>query len=55
MDDAWKAYAADFNCMTDAEIESECQTERDKIDDAESWLDAVASWEAAGKPRSAGA
>jgi len=50
-DDAWKQYAADFRNMTDEEIEFECRTCRDQLDEAESWLEAVASWEAAGKPR----
>jgi len=52
MSDAWKQYAADFNGMTDKEIEDECKVCRDQVDEAESWLEAVASWEAAGKPRS---
>lgn len=51
MRDAWKEYAADFKAMTDAEIEYECAACRSQIDEAESWLEAVASWEAAGKPR----
>jgi hypothetical protein len=51
MKDAWKEYAADFRAMTDEEIEDECEIERRKLDEAESWLEAVASWEAAGKPR----
>jgi len=49
--DAWKQYAADFRAMTDEEIETESQSCRDQVDEAESWLEAVASWEAAGKPR----
>ena len=53
MTDLWKQYAADFNAMTDAQIAAESEAERDKIEEAESWLEAVASWEAAGKPRSA--
>lgn len=53
MEDAWKAYASDFNALTDEEIEDECRTCRDQVDEAESWLEAVAAWEAAGKPRNA--
>ena len=49
--DAWKQYAADFRAMTDEEIETESAHARNEIDEHESWLEAVASWEAAGKPR----
>lgn len=51
MDQAWKQFAADFNAMTDEEVEEETQRSRREIDEHESWLEAVASWEAAGKPR----
>lgn len=51
MTEAWKQYAADFDAMTDEEIESETQSCLDQVDEAERWLEAVASWEAAGKPR----
>ena len=49
--DAWKRYEADFKAMSDADIERECETCRTQIDEAEDWLEAVASWEAAGRPR----
>ncbi len=52
MDEAWKRYRADFDALNDKEIEAESEAERRKLDEAESWLEAVASWEAAGKPRS---
>jgi hypothetical protein len=52
MTDAWKEYAADFNAMSDEEIERERQDAQNLVDEQESWLEAVASWEAAGKPRS---
>lgn len=52
MADAWEKYANDFNAMTDREIESESEAERNKQAEAEDWLEAVASWEQAGKPRS---
>jgi hypothetical protein len=52
MNELWKQYAADFNAMSDEEIESERQAAQDLVDEQESWLEAVASWEAAGKPRS---
>lgn len=48
---AWQMYENDFNAMTDEEIEDECRQCRDQVDEAESWLEAVAAWEAAGKPR----
>jgi len=51
MTDAWKQYAADFNAMSDKEIEEESDRCRYEMDELESWLEAVASWEAAGKPR----
>lgn len=49
----WEKYEADFNALTDNQIEFECSGCRDKIDEAESWLEAVAAWEKAGKPRNA--
>lgn len=52
MTDAWKRYEADFNAMTDEEIERERSYSQNLVDEQEDWLDAVASWEAAGKPRS---
>lgn len=51
MNATWKQYAADFSAMSDAEIEAESDVCRNQVDEAESWLEAVASWEAAGKPR----
>jgi hypothetical protein len=48
----WEEYAADFNIMTDAEVQAEVDAEQNKMDEAESWLEAVASWIAAGRPRS---
>lgn len=50
--DAWKQYAADFNAMTDEEIESERAQAQNLIEEQESWTEAVASWIAAGRPRS---
>ena len=51
MNDLWKKYAADFRAMTDAAIEDECKRCSDEIEAGEEWLEAVASWKAAGKPR----
>lgn len=51
MDNLWKQYEDDFNAMTDAEVEEERRSSQALVDENEDWLDAVASWEAAGKPR----
>lgn len=51
MSEAWKQYENDFNSMTDEEIEEERQMAQNVVDEHEGWLEAVASWEAAGKPR----
>lgn len=51
MRDAWKRYAADFNAMSDEEIERDSEECRQQVEEAEDWLEAVASWEAAGRPR----
>lgn len=51
IDDCWKEYENDFNAMTDEQIEAECRYEQNKLDEAESWLEAVALWKKAGKPR----
>lgn len=51
IDDCWKEYENDFNAMTDEQIEAECRHEQNKLDEAESWLEAVALWKKAGKPR----
>lgn len=49
--DAWLRYKGDFNAMTDEEIRRECDRAQNEIDEHEDWLEAVASWYAAGKPR----
>ncbi|WP_298700914.1 hypothetical protein [uncultured Brevundimonas sp.] len=48
---AWAQYRNDFEAMTDAEIEYETRRSQDQLDEAESWLEAVAAWKAAGRPR----
>ncbi|MCU0909764.1 MAG: hypothetical protein MUE98_00020 [Rhodobacteraceae bacterium] len=48
---AWKEYAADFIAISDAEIEREKDRAAELIAEQEQWLEAIASWEAAGKPR----
>jgi hypothetical protein len=52
-DAAWKRYENDFNAMTDVEIAQEVRHSEDQLAEAEDWLEAVASWEAAGRPRAA--
>lgn len=47
----WMSYAADFNAMTDDEIAAEESSAQALVDEQQDWLDAVASWRAAGKPR----
>ncbi len=51
MENVWKEYEGDFNALTDDQIEQECRDAEDEIFGAESWLEAVAAWKAAGKPR----
>jgi hypothetical protein len=49
--DAWRRYENDFNAMSDEEIAEEVRRSEDQLIEAEDWLDAVASWESAGRPR----
>lgn len=51
MDETWKRYANDFNAMTDEEVAEEVRRSEDQLAEAGGWLEAVASWEAAGRPR----
>lgn len=48
----WRQYSQDFDLMTDDEINKQTAYCIEDKHDAECWLDAVQSWEAAGKPRS---
>jgi hypothetical protein len=50
-DEGWKRYSADFDNMSNEEIEAETRHAQDLVDEHEDWLEAVASWEAAGRPR----
>ena len=52
MSELWRQYRGDFNSMTDDEIEWEVRVSEDLVNEHESWLEAVASWKDAGKPRS---
>ncbi len=49
--DYWKKYAADFNGMTDEEIDFETRCAEDRMAEDEDWLEAVHAWKAAGRPR----
>lgn len=51
MDNAWSKYQNDFNNLSDDQITDISRDEQNKVDEAEDWLEAVAAWEAAGKPR----
>lgn len=51
MKDLWKSHASSFDNMTDEQIEYETQCMQRNLDEAEEWLEALASWEAAGRPR----
>lgn len=51
MNDIWKEYEADFNSMTDDDIERELEYSLNVINEHESWVEAVIAWKQAGKPR----
>ena len=51
MTEAWRQYAADFEAMTNKKIEDERQRSQYQIAIEKEWLDAVAAWKAAGRPR----
>lgn len=51
MNDAWRQYRGDFNAMTDEEIDREYNICLETIAENETWIEAVESWKAAGKPR----
>ena len=48
---AWEQYKADFNAMSDEEIASEVEQSQALVDENQDWIDAVAAWKAAGRPR----
>lgn len=41
----------DFDNMADADVDAETRRMERQLDEAEEWLEAVAAWSAAGKPR----
>lgn len=51
MTEAWKEYEGDFNSLSDDEVEQELEKALREMEEAESWIEAVTSWKAAGKPR----
>jgi hypothetical protein len=49
---AWASYQNDFDAMSDEEVAYEARRARETVAVEEDWLEAVAAWEAAGRPRS---
>jgi hypothetical protein len=49
---AWARYQNDFDAMSDNDIRDETRRMEDQLNEAEDWLEAVAAWNAAGRPRS---
>lgn len=48
---SWENYKGDFNSMTDEEVDTAEAEAQDRIDTETEWVEAVAAWKAAGKPR----
>jgi len=51
INDVWKKFQGDFNAMTDTQIDWETKRAQDVVDEQEEWLEAVAAWTSAGRPR----
>lgn len=51
MTTAWHKFRNDFIAMSDEEIKAETDAMTAQVEEAEEWLEAVAAWTAAGKPR----
>lgn len=49
--DAWERFLGDFRSMDDDQIDRAVAEAQTLIDREEEWIEAVASWKAAGKPR----
>jgi acyl-CoA reductase-like NAD-dependent aldehyde dehydrogenase len=47
----WTKFQGDFNALTDEEVSDVTRRMEDQLEEAEDWLEAVAAWEAAGRPR----
>ncbi len=50
---AWAKFQNDFDAMSNNDIIEETRRMEDQASEAEEWLEAVALWEAAGRPRKA--
>ena len=48
---AWIRFKNDFDAMSDNDVLDETRRMEDQLAEAEDWLEAVAAWEAAGRPR----
>lgn len=48
---AWTRFKNDFDAMSDNDVIDETRRMEDQLAEAEDWLEAVASWEQAGRPR----
>lgn len=51
MANVWDQYQNDFDAMTDKQIDEETRSARNEVEEHESWLEAVAAWDEAGRPR----
>lgn len=47
----WSRYQNDFDAMTDEQIADETKKAEAETEEHEGWLEAVAAWDAAGRPR----
>lgn len=52
-EETWKRYEEEFNTLTDEEIAEETSYCLGEVVEVQDWLDALASWNAAGRPRRA--
>ena len=51
IENAWEYHKGDFNSMTDEQIDEVTKEAEEQVEAYEKWLEAVASWKDAGKPR----
>ena len=49
--EAWRMVENDFYALSDKEIADITRDEQANLEAAENWLEAVAAWESAGRPR----
>lgn len=50
----WSQFQNDFDAMSDKDVDDKTRSMADQLDEAEEWLEAVAEWRSAGRPRKAG-